>query len=148
MRTVLTRSLSGNVALAVLVAGSLVPLLLPAAAPAKGVEAALAAAVRISGTRGGVPVRGSGFVVAVDQGVTTVMTASHVIVGARFEVTFGANATRRFPVDPEDILVTEPGELLGLAIFLVRDEIPDGVAPIAFDIESRPQAAESRVCCW
>ena len=70
-------------------------LLTPAFASAQEVDGALASAVRISGTRNDTPVRGSGFVVAVGQGVATVVTASHVIEGTRFEVVFTASATEQ-----------------------------------------------------
>ena len=113
---------------------------LAAAAAAQDVAAALASVVRISGTRGETPVRGSGFVVAVSGGVATVVTASHVIEGARFEVAFAA-ATDRFPVDAADVLGMDRGP--DLAVFLVRGAIPAGVASLDFDVESRPRAAES-----
>ncbi len=117
-------------------------LLVPTGAPAQDVDQALASVVRISGTRSETPVRGSGFVVAVDRDVATVVTASHVIEGARFEVQFAASATERFEVEAADVLGMESGDPNGLAVFQVRGAIPDGVAALAFDVESRPQAAE------
>ncbi len=117
-------------------------LLLPAGAPAQDVDHALASAVRISGTRHGTPVRGSGFAVAVARDVATLVTASHVIEGARFEVAFAASATERFAVDAADVLGMESGNPNGLAVFQVRGAIPRGVTALTFNIESPPPTAE------
>ncbi len=118
-------------------------LLLPASATAQDAGPSLASLVRISGTRNGTPMGGSGFVVAVGRDVATIVTASHVIEGARFQVAFAASITDRFAVDRADILEMESGDPNGLAIFQVRGRLPQAVAALAFDAGSRLQAAES-----
>ena len=58
-------------------------LLLSAAASAQDLNTALSAVVRISGTRNDTPVRGTGFLIALDRDRATILTASHVIEGVR-----------------------------------------------------------------
>ncbi len=111
-------------------------LFLPAAASTQDIESALTSVVRITGTRNEQPVRGSGFVVAVQGNVATVVTASHVIEGAQFEVVF-SGTTARFQVDT--ILGMESGDRHGLAAFQVRGTIPAGVKALSLDAESRPR---------
>ena len=118
-------------------------LLLVPAASAQEVEWALAAAVSVLALRNNSPVRGSGFVVALEPSVATVVTAAHVIEGARFEVMFATSATERFPVQNVDILAMESGDSKGLAVFQVRGALPDGITVLTFDVEPRLQAAES-----
>ncbi len=118
-------------------------LLTPAVLSAQDVDQALASTVQISGTRQGTPVRGSGFVVALNRGVATVMTASHVIEGATFEVTFAASGNQRFEVPHGDLLEMESGNPNGLAIFQVRGETPSGVVALDFDTSSPPRVGES-----
>lgn len=98
-------------------------LLTAAKASAQEVEPLLDAVVRISGTRGETPVRGSGFVVARSGDTATVVTASHVIEGVQFEVVFASSFDDRFPVDRADVLAMEIGDPNGLAVFRVRGSI-------------------------
>jgi len=114
-----------------------------ASVPAQEVDTARAAVVKISGTRGGTPVRGSGFVVSKNRNVATIVTASHVIQGAEFEVRFAAAPTERFPVDA--VLGMEAGNPNGLAVLQVRGAIPPGVETLSFDVENRPRADERLV---
>jgi formylglycine-generating enzyme required for sulfatase activity len=114
-------------------------LLFPAAASAQeDLETAVSAMVRISGSRNGSPVRGSGFVVALLPGKATIVTASHVIEGAEaLEVAFAADRTQRFPVDA--FLGSEIGNPRGLAAFQVVGPIPAGVTSLSFETERQPQ---------
>jgi formylglycine-generating enzyme required for sulfatase activity len=76
------------------------------------------------------PRPGTGVVVVLDQGVATVLTASHVIQGAReFRVVFAA-APDRLPIviRAEDLVGMETDETHGLAAFRVRG-VPQGVQP-------------------
>src|ERR1043165_9356053 len=75
-------------------------LLFSAAASAQEeLETAMSAMVRISGTKDGSTVRGSGFVVALVPDKATILTASHVVEGAEaLEVIFAADPTVRLPV--------------------------------------------------
>lgn len=117
-------------------------LLLPAAASAQGPDTAVSALVRISGTRGGAPVRGSGFVVGLDDNKATVVTASHVIEGLqKIEVTFAAQPTLSFPVG--SVLGLDPGSPNGLAVFEVRGALPPGVTTLSLEIENRPRVGET-----
>ncbi len=112
-------------------------LLLPAAVSAQDLDRAVSALVRISGERGGTPVRGSGFVVGLDRGKATIVTASHVIEGVeRLSVTFAADLSEHFPAG--DVLGMEAGHSRGLAVFQVRGEIPSGVTALSFETEVRP----------
>ncbi len=114
-------------------------LLLPAAAWAQGqdLDTALSAVVRISGTREGATVRGSGFVVALEPGKATIVTAAHVIAGVpQIEVTFAADRSTSYPA----------GAVLGmdaaLAGFLVRGELPAGLTALSFETDLRPSQGD------
>ena len=114
-------------------------LLFSAAASAQeDLETAVSAMVRISGTKDGSTVRGSGFVVAILPGKATIVTASHVIEGAEaLEVSFAADPTERFPVDA--FFGSETGNPHGLAAFQVRGPLPAGVALLSFETEGQPK---------
>ena len=117
-------------------------LLLPAAAAAQEVDTALFAVVRISGTRGGTPVRGSGFVVGLDRDQATIVTASHVIEGVwQLEVTFAAHLDESFPAGA--VLGMDAGSPNGLAAFQVRGALPAGVTTLSFEVESPPRVGEA-----
>jgi formylglycine-generating enzyme required for sulfatase activity len=118
-------------------------LLLPAAAFAQELDTtAISALVRISGTRNGTPVRGSGFVVGLDRDKATVVTAAHVIEGVQqVEVTFAVDPTESFPAGV--VLGMEAGNPHGLAVFQVRGALPAGVTTLSFEIERRPRPGES-----
>ncbi len=107
-------------------------LLLPSAVSAQDVDSALAAVVRISGRHNEIPARGSGFVVARTGSAVTVVTASHVVQRAHFEVVF-SGSTERFA----DVEVLHM-EADGLAVLEVRGTIPRGVTVLEVDKESRP----------
>ena len=97
----------------------------------QSIEQALSAVVLIAGSRGeGTAVRGSGFVVALERGVATVVTSSHVIEGTKFEVTFGADPSRSFAVPAADVIKIETQNINGLAVFRVRGAIPAQVQPL------------------
>lgn len=117
-------------------------LLLSAAASAQDLDTAVSALVRISGTRGGTPVRGTGFVVGLDRDKATIVTASHVIQGGRqLAVTFAVDPTERYPADV--VLGMDVSSPHGLAAFQVRGALPAGVTPLSFEIESRPSLGEA-----
>ncbi|HYO15457.1 MAG TPA: SUMF1/EgtB/PvdO family nonheme iron enzyme [Thermoanaerobaculia bacterium] len=117
-------------------------LLLPAAASAQDLDAALFAVVRISGTRGDTPVRGSGFVIDLDRDKATIVTASHVVEGVQqLEVTFAADPTEPFPADL--VLGMDAGSPNGLAVFQVRGALPVGVATLSFEVGSRPGVGDA-----
>jgi Trypsin-like peptidase domain len=83
----------------------------------------------VSGTIAGAPFHGSGFVIALDRGVATIVTASHVIEGAStLEVTFAADPMRSFPVSR--VVSIEPKNQNGLAVFVVQGDVPGGVRPL------------------
>jgi Sulfatase-modifying factor enzyme 1 len=116
-------------------------LLLSAAASAQELDTALSALVRISGTRGDTPVRGSGFVIALDCDKATIVTASHVIERVQqIEVTFAADLARSFPAGA--VLGIDAGNPRGLAAFQVRGA-PAGVTSLRFDVESWPRLGEA-----
>jgi formylglycine-generating enzyme required for sulfatase activity len=113
-------------------------LLAPAAASAQGLDTAVSAVVRISGTRGDTPVRGSGFVVGLDADKATIITASHVVEGVQqLEVRFAADPSDRFPVDA--LLDVDAG----LAVFQVRGVLPAEVTTLSFEVESDPRVGEA-----
>ncbi len=117
-------------------------LLLPAAASAQELDTAVSAVVRISGTRGGTPVRGTGFVVGLDRDKATIVTASHVIEGApQLEVTFAVDPTENFPAGV--VFGMDAGSPHGLAVFQVRGALPAGVTTLSFEVESRPRIGEA-----
>ncbi|HYO15456.1 MAG TPA: SUMF1/EgtB/PvdO family nonheme iron enzyme [Thermoanaerobaculia bacterium] len=117
-------------------------LLLPAAASAQDLDMALSAVVRISGTRGGTPVRGSGFVVSLDRDKATIVTAAHVVEGAQqLEVAFATDLTESFLA--AGVLGMDAGSPNGLAAFQVRGALPEGVTTLSFDVESRPGLGEA-----
>ncbi|HYO15460.1 MAG TPA: SUMF1/EgtB/PvdO family nonheme iron enzyme [Thermoanaerobaculia bacterium] len=117
-------------------------LLLPAAASAQDLDAAVSAVVRISGTRGDTPVRGSGFVVGLDRDKATIVTAAHVVEGVQqLEVTFAADLTESFPA--AGVLGMDAGSPNGLAAFQVRGALPAGVTTLSFEVESRPDLGEA-----
>lgn len=122
---------------------SLVLLLLFApVASAQDLDAALSALVKISGTRNETPVRGSGFVIGLDGDKATIVTASHVIEGAReIEVTFAVDRTQSFPAGA--VLGMETGNPRGLAVFQVRGALPAGLAPLSFETETPLQRGEN-----
>lgn len=116
-------------------------LVLPAAASAQELDTAVSALVQISGTHSGTPVRGSGFVVALDRDRATVITASHVIEGVQqLAVTFAVDPGERFPAGV--VLGMEAGNPRGLAVFQVRGALPEGVAPLRFETEVQLQRGE------
>lgn len=95
----------------------------------QGRAAALSAFVRIDGTVQVTPCQGSGFVVGLDRGVATIVTASHVIEGAmQFQVTFNADSLRPFPIS--NMVKLEARNQNGLAVFVVQGEWPSGVRPL------------------
>ncbi len=117
-------------------------LLLPAVTTAQDLDTAVSAVVRISGTRGGTPVRGSGFVVALDRRKATIVTASHVIEGVqKLEVTFAADLAVSFR--SEAVLGVDKGNPHGLAVFQVRGALPAGVTTLSFEVESQPRLREA-----
>ena len=112
-------------------------LLLPAAATAQELDQAVSALVRISGTRGGTPVRGSGFVVGLERDKAVIVTASHVIEGVdQLTVSFAADTSESFPAG--GVYGMDAGNPRGLAVFQVRGALPSGVTVLGFDSESRP----------
>ncbi|HSS52183.1 MAG TPA: SUMF1/EgtB/PvdO family nonheme iron enzyme [Thermoanaerobaculia bacterium] len=111
-------------------------LLLPAAASTQELDVAVAALVRISGTRGGTPVRGSGFVVSLESDRATIVTASHVIEGVEgLAVSFAVDTTSPRPAGT--VLGMDSGNPRGLAAFQVRGPLPSGLTALNFDTESR-----------
>ena len=111
-------------------------LLLPTVALAQELDVAVAALVRISGTRGGTPVRGSGFVIGLTRDRATIVTASHVIEGVeQLEVSFAVDPTAPRPAGT--VLGMESGNPRGLAVFQVRGAPPSGLTTLNFDTESR-----------
>jgi formylglycine-generating enzyme required for sulfatase activity len=112
-------------------------LLLQVTASAQEPETARSALVRISGTRNGTPVRGTGFVVGLEGGKAMIVTAAHVIEGVQsLEVTFAVDPTESYPA----------GAMLGhdanLAVFPVRGALPAGVTALSFEVASRPRDGE------
>jgi hypothetical protein len=93
-------------------------------AQSPGLEPALSSLVHITGTRQGTSLSGSGFVVALGEGMATVVTSSHVIEGADFAVTFGVAETKIFQVSSRDVIKIETENRNGLAVFLVRGDLP------------------------
>src|SRR5215213_2313395 len=117
-------------------------LLLPAAASGQDLDTAVSGLVRISGTRGGTPVRGSGFVVALDGDKATIVTASHVIQGVQhLEVTFAVDPAESFPAGA--LLGLESDNPRGLAVFEVRGALPAGVITLGFETEVQPHLSET-----
>ena len=116
-------------------------LLLPATAVAQNLDTALSAVVRISGTRNGAEVQGSGFVIERDRDKATILTASHVIEGVQqLQVTFAADITESFPAGL--VLGMESGNPRGLAVFQVRGALPAGVTALSFDTAAVLQRGE------
>jgi formylglycine-generating enzyme required for sulfatase activity len=116
-------------------------ILFSAAASAQDLDTALSAVVRISGKRGGTPVRGSGFVVGLDRNKATIVTASHVIEGVQqLAVTFAVDRTESFPAGV--VLGMEAGNPRGLAAFQVRGTLPAGVTTLSFETEVQVQRGE------
>ena len=92
---------------------------------------ALNAVVRVSGTNEYGPFNGSGFVIALDRGVATIVTASHVLENAQnLQVTFAADPIRSLPFTLSNVLKWETNNLDGLAVFVMRGDIPGGVRPL------------------
>jgi hypothetical protein len=117
-------------------------LLLPSSAAPQEIATAISAMVRISGTRGDAPVRGSGFVVGREHDRVTIVTASHVIQGVQhIEVAFAADATQSFPAG--SVLGMDADSPNGLAVFQVRGAVPEGVTTLSFEGEKRPHPGES-----
>ncbi len=111
-------------------------LLLPAVASAQEIDQARSALVRISGERGGTPVQGSGFVVAIERDKATVVTAAHVVEGVeRLTVSFAAESSEIFPAAGP--VRMDAGSRHGLAVFQVRG-VPQGVTALGFDTANRP----------
>jgi hypothetical protein len=90
--------------------------------------------VRISGTRGGTPVRGSGFVVGLDRDKATIVTASHVIEGAKLEVLPGQEPTLSLEIEtPQDLHLKLASDFELVADFVQ----PDGVSvPFPGDLQT------------
>jgi hypothetical protein len=97
---------------------------------AQSPEAAIAGLVRIRAVRDGVKTFGTGFVVSTGPGIAAVVTASHVIEGANFVVTFAADSATTIGVDPSDVLKVDTDDRNGLAIFFVRTALPASVRPL------------------
>lgn len=116
-------------------------LLFPAATSAQDLDKAVSAVVKISGTKDGTPVRGSGFVVGLDHDKAAIVTASHVIEGVQqLEVTFGVDSTQSFPAGR--VLGMETGNPRGLAVFQVSGALPAGVITLTFETEAQLQRGE------
>jgi hypothetical protein len=99
-----------------------------AALSAQDADSVAPAVVRILGA----PRAGTGVVVAIQDGVATILTASHVIQGvAEFRVAFAAvpNAAP-VTVQSDDLIGMQPDETNGLAAFRVRG-VPRGVQAAA-----------------
>ncbi len=112
-----------------------------AAAQAQDLDTAVSAVVRISGTRNGSRVQGSGFVVGLAPGKATIVTASHVIQGVeQIQVTFAVDRTESFPAGI--VLGMEAGNSRGLAVFQVRGDLPAGVTALSFETESQLRRGE------
>jgi formylglycine-generating enzyme required for sulfatase activity len=113
-------------------------LTLPAAA--QSVEAATGALVRIAGTREDIPVRGSGFVVAVEGDTATIVTASHVIEGVQdLRVTFAADLTESHAAEFYDMEAQDPN---GLAVVRVRGKLPKALTWLLLDDARRLERGE------
>jgi WD40 repeat protein len=65
-----------------------------------------------------------------EPNLATVVTSSHVIEGARFEVTFGVEPSRTLPVLPNDVIQIETENRNGLAVFRVRGQLPKGLGSL------------------
>lgn len=116
-------------------------LLFPAATSAQDLDTAVSAMVRISGTRNGTTVRGTGFVVGLDRDKATIVTASHVIEGVQYlEVSFAVDSTANLPAGI--ILGLDTGSSNGLAVFQIRGALPAGVTALSFEVE-RPHLGEA-----
>ena len=104
-----------------------------------GVQAAV---VRITGT----PRPGTGVVVALEQGVATVLTASHVIRGAQtFQVVFSASPdVPPTDVPSRDVVGMQSDEVHGLAAFRVRG-VPSEVRAVRLEIPAAPTTREGLV---
>lgn len=77
---------------------------------------------------------GSGIVIMVDETGATVLTAMHVIAGARpFQVSFAAAPAQRFTVEPTDVTGMQQDESDGLAVFRVRGNVPPAVRAASLD---------------
>ena len=118
-----------------LIAPILAALCCPLPLQAQGIEQALSSVVRITGVRGGgtaegTAVRGSGFVVGVERGLAVVVTSSHVIEGAKFEVAFAIDPSRSFAIPPADVIKIETQNINGLAVFRVRGALPAQLRPL------------------
>jgi formylglycine-generating enzyme required for sulfatase activity len=106
-------------------------------AAAQDLKAATGALVRISGTREDTPVRGSGFVVAVNGDKATIVTASHVIEGVQdLRVTFAADPTESHAAG--EVFGMEPQDPNGLAAFQVRGRLPKELTWLLLDADRRP----------
>ena len=117
-------------------------LLLFASACMQRLDLAVPALVRISGTRGGTSIRGTGFIVGLDRGKATIATASHVIENVQeLEVTFAVNPALSFPAGA--VLGLDAGSPNGLAAFQVSGELPEGATALSFDVGRTPQLGEA-----
>ncbi len=116
-------------------------LLFPAAAFTQELDTAVSALVRISGTRDGTPVWGTGFVIGFDRGKARIVTASRVIEGLeQIAVTFAVDPGKSSLAGT--VLGLDAGNPNGLAALQVRGALPAGVTTLSFETESRPRAGE------
>jgi hypothetical protein len=98
---------------------------------------AASALVRISGTRSGTSVRGSGFVVGLDRDKATIVTAAWVIEGAQqLQVAFAADPAETFPAG--SVLGMEAQNPEGLAVFQVRGALPKDLTSLSFEVQRQP----------
>ena len=113
----------------------------PHAAVVQEFVKATSSVVRISGTRDGTSVSGTGFVVGLDHEKATIVTASHVVEGAQnCEVTFGIDRTKVFPGGI--VVGIDTDNPNGLAVLQVLGVLPAGVTTLSFEVESRPLPGE------
>jgi formylglycine-generating enzyme required for sulfatase activity len=113
-------------------------LLLPSSILGQDIDASISALVRISGVRDATPVRGSGFVVALNRDQATIVTASHVVEGVKqIAVTFAVDPTKSLL---GEVLEMEAGNPNGLATLVVHGALPEGVSTLSLDTKSRPPA--------
>jgi hypothetical protein len=117
-------------------------LLLSPAVAAQDLDAALSALVRISGTRDGAKVRGSGFVVGLERDKATIVTVSHVIEGLEnIQVTFAVDLTES--ISAGGFARWEAENPKGPAVLQVRGTLPTGVTSLSFETTKRPRFGEA-----
>ena len=100
-----------------------------------------AGVVKVTSEVGGIPQKGTGIIVRLDENAAYILTASHVIEGdPQPHIYFYPQPNRSFPAK---LVGMESDNPKGLAALLVEGPLPSGLRPLPFSSTTRVKGGET-----